>query len=107
MTWSCPCNVCKKAQKIIIDQIIEEYKSCPNIVEVDERLYCSTWYRHDDCVRLMELLNKITNKDLYSLPKIREEVKEAMDKEKEKDRIQKETDKNSIEEIEKFVSGQE
>ena len=78
MTWSCPCNGCKKAQKIIIDQIIEEYKSCPNIVEVDERLYCSTWYRHDDCVRLMDLLNKITNKDLYSLPKIREEVKEAI-----------------------------
>lgn len=78
MTWSCPCNGCKKAQKIIIDQIIEEYKSCPNIIEVDERLYCSTWYRHDDCIRLMKLLNKITKKDLYSLPEIRPAVKDAM-----------------------------
>lgn len=78
--WACPCNGCKKAQKVIIDQIIEDYMSCPNIIEVDERLYCSTWYRHDDCVRLMNLLNKITKKDLYSLPKIRSEVKESINK---------------------------
>lgn len=74
MTWACPCNGCKKAQNVIIGQIVEEYKSCPNIVDHDEKLYCSTWYRHDDCVRLMELLNKITKKDLYSLPEIRPSV---------------------------------
>jgi len=78
MTWACPCNGCKKAQKVIIDQIIEDYRSCPNIVEVDEKLYCSTWYRHEDCVRLMNLLNKITNNSKYSLPEIREEVKDAI-----------------------------
>jgi hypothetical protein len=66
--WACPCNGCKKAQKVIIDQIIEEYKSCPNVVEAEERLYCYTWWRHDDCLRIMNLLNKITKNDKYSLP---------------------------------------
>lgn len=78
--WACPCNGCKKAQKVIIDQIIDEYKSCPNIVEADERLYCYTSWKHDDCVRLMKLLNKITNKDLYSLPEIRPAVRDAIEK---------------------------
>lgn len=78
VVWACPCNGCKKAQKVIIDQIVDEYRSCPNIVEFDEKLYCSTWYRHDDCVRLMELLNKITKKDLYSLPEIRPTVRDAI-----------------------------
>ena len=79
-TWVCPCNGCKKAQKVIIDQIIEEYRRCPNIVESEDKLFCYTWWRHDDCVRLMELLNKITKKDLYSLPEIRPAVSDALNK---------------------------
>lgn len=78
--WVCPCNGCKKAQKVIIDQIIEEYKSCPNIIESEEKLYCYTWWRHDDCVRIMNLLNSITNNDKYSIPPVRQEVSEAIDK---------------------------
>ncbi len=78
--WACPCNGCKKAQKVIIDQIVEDYKSCPNIVEYDEKLYCSTWYRHDDCERIRQLLYKITKNDLYSLPEMRPAVKQALDK---------------------------
>jgi len=66
--WACSCNGCKKAQKVIIDQIIEEYKSCPNMIEDDERLYCYTWWRHDDCLRIMNLLNSITKNDKYSIP---------------------------------------
>lgn len=79
MTWACPCNGCKKAQKVVIDQIIHEYKSCPNIVESEDKLYCYTWWRHNDCERLRELLYKITNNDLYTLPKIKPTVKEAID----------------------------
>ena len=76
--WVCPCNGCKKAQKVIIDQIIEEYRSCLNIVEADGKLYCYTWWKHDDCERLRQLLNKITNSDLYTLPEIRRSVKDAI-----------------------------
>ena len=76
--WVCPCNGCKKAQKVIIDQIIEEYRSCLNIVEADGKLYCYTWWKHDDCERLRQLLNKITNNDLYTLPEIRTSVKDAI-----------------------------
>jgi len=78
--WVCPCNGCKKAAKQVVDQIVEDYMSCPNIMEEDDKLYCHTWYRHDDCVRLMNLLNKITNNSKYSLPEIREELKEAITK---------------------------
>lgn len=49
------------------------------MVETDERLYCATWWRHDDCLRLMELLNKITKNDLYSLPEIRPSVSAAIE----------------------------
>lgn len=66
--WACPCNGCKKAQKVIIDQIVEEYSRCPNITESEDKLFCYTWWRHDDCVRIMNLLNKITNNARYSLP---------------------------------------
>ena len=66
MTWACPCNGCKKAQKVIIDQIIEEYKRCLNIVESEDKLFCYTWWRHDDCERLRELLFKITKDDKYT-----------------------------------------
>ncbi len=76
--WVCPCNGCKKAAKQVIDQIVEDYKSCLNIMEDDGKLYCHTWYRHDDCVRLMNLLYKITNDSKYTLPEIREELKEAI-----------------------------
>ena len=78
--WICPCNGCKKAQKVIIDQIIEEYRRCPNIVESEDKLFCYTWWRHDDCERLRNLLYKITNKDLYSPPEIRPKVGEAIEK---------------------------
>lgn len=77
--WICPCNGCKKAQKVIIDQIVEEYRSCSNVVETEEKLYCYTWWRHDDCERLRELLYKITKKDLYTLPGIRPKVSNAID----------------------------
>jgi len=78
MTWACPCNGCKKAQKVVIDQIIKEYKSCPNIVELEKKLFCYTWWRHDDCLRLMNLLNSITKDDKYSIPPVRREVKDAI-----------------------------
>ena len=77
--WVCPCNGCKKAQKVIIDQIIQEYKSCLNIVEADGKLYCYTWWRHDDCERIRELLFKITNDDKYTRPEMRQEVSEAVE----------------------------
>lgn len=64
----------------VINMIIEDYMACPNIMEDDGKVYCHTWYRHDDCVRLMLLLNRITNDSKYALPKIREEVKEAIHK---------------------------
>jgi len=77
--WACPCNGCKKAQKVIIDQIIEDYMSCPNIIESEEKLFCYTWWRHDDCVRIMNLLNKITKNDKYSIPPVRQEISEAIE----------------------------
>lgn len=76
--WLCPCNGCKKAANQIIDQIVYEYMSCPNIMEHDKQIYCHTWYRHEDCERLMNLLYKITNDSKYTLPEIREELKEAI-----------------------------
>lgn len=76
--WKCPCNGCKKAAKQIIDQIIEDYKSCINMIEVDDKLYCHTWYRHDDCERLRELLFRITNDYIYTRPEPRQEVKDAI-----------------------------
>lgn len=79
VVWACPCNGCKKAQKVVIDQIIEEYRRCPNIVESEDKLFCYTWWRHDDCERLRELLFKITKNDLYTLPEIRPEVSDAID----------------------------
>lgn len=79
-SWACPCNGCKKAQKVIIDQIIEDYRSCANMIETEDNLYCHTWYRHEDCVRLMNLLNNITKNDKYSIPPVREEVLKAIDK---------------------------
>lgn len=78
--WQCPCNGCKKAQKVIIDQIVEEYKRCPNIVESEDKLFCYTWWRHDDCERLRELLFKITGNNRYSRPDMREEVRDAFNK---------------------------
>jgi hypothetical protein len=78
--WVCPCNGCKKAAKQVIDQIVEDYMSCPNMMEVDKKIYCHTWYRHEDCVRLMNLLNKITKDDKYSIPPVRQEIAEAVDK---------------------------
>ena len=78
-SWVCPCNGCKKAQKVIIDQIVEDYKSCPNIIESREKLFCYTWWKHDDCVRIMSLLNKITKDDKYSIPPVRQEISEAID----------------------------
>ena len=64
----------------ILEIIEQEYNSCPNIVGTDGRLYCYTWYRHDDCERLRVLLYKITNDLKYTLPNIRQDVSEAVEK---------------------------
>lgn len=74
--WKCPCNGCKKAAKQVIDQIVEDYMSCANIIEKDGYLYCNTWWRHDDCLRIMNLLNSITNDNKYTVPHLK-----AIDKE--------------------------
>lgn len=80
VSWACPCNGCKKAQKVIIDQIVEEYRLCDNVGESENKLFCYTWWRHNDCERLRELLYKITKNDLYTLPEIRPIVKDAIKK---------------------------
>ena len=64
----------------IIEIIEQEYMSCPNIVGIDEKLYCYTWYRHDGCERLRVLLYKITNDFKYTLPNIKQDVSEAVEK---------------------------
>lgn len=76
--WVCPCNGCKKAAKQVIDKIVEDYMSCLNIMEVDGKIYCHTWYRHDDCERIRDLLFNITNNDKYTRPEPRKEVKDAI-----------------------------
>ena len=75
----CFCDDCKKAQKNIIDKIIEEYRTCPNIVQSEDRLFCYTWWRHDDCERIRELLYRITKNRLYTLPEIRPSVSTAIE----------------------------
>jgi len=79
--WVCPCNGCKKAQKVIIDQIIQEYKSCINIVEADGKLYCYTWWKHDECEALRALLYTVTKDERYVEPlsKLRPNVASAME----------------------------
>lgn len=75
-----PWNAIRWGYKAAIDQIVSDYRTCPNVVEINNKLYCYTWYRHDDCERLRELLYKITKNDLYTLPEIRPIVKDAIKK---------------------------
>lgn len=49
----------------LIDLVREDYLSCPNMMETDGKIYCHTWYRHDGCERLRELLFKITGDSIY------------------------------------------
>lgn len=74
-----PWNAIKWGYKAVLDQIVKDYRTCPNIIETENKLYCYTWWRHDDCERLRELLFKITKNDLYTLPEMRPAVKEAFD----------------------------
>lgn len=74
-----PWNAIRWGYKAVVNQIVKDYRTCPNVVEIDNKLYCYTWYRHDDCVRLMKLLNRITKNDLYTLPEMRPAVKQALD----------------------------
>lgn len=46
----------------IITLIEERYYACPNV----ENGRCSTWWKHDDCVVLAEILFKITNNKKYN-----------------------------------------
>ena len=62
----------------IIKFLKEEYLSCPNVYKFTNQVYCSTWYRHDDCERLMNILFEITQDSIYTRPEIRQEVKDAI-----------------------------
>lgn len=53
----------------VINIIKNEYLSCPNVEKIDNNIYCTTWYRHDDCERLMDILFEITQDFLYTRPK--------------------------------------
>lgn len=59
-----------RSYEAILEAIVDEYRSCINLVEEDGKLYCYTWWKHDDCERIRELLYRITNDELYTLPKI-------------------------------------
>ena len=74
-----PWSAIRWGYKAVIDQIVSDYRSCPNVVEINNKLYCYTWYRHDDCERIRQLLYNITKNDLYTLPEIRPEVTKAID----------------------------
>lgn len=63
----------------IINLIEEQYMSCPNIVGSEGRLFCYTWWRHDECELLRELLYKITNDFKYTLPDVKREISEAVE----------------------------
>jgi hypothetical protein len=63
----------------IIEIIEKEYSSCSNIISSEDRLYCYTWWKHDDCERLRVLLYNITNDFKYTLPKMRPEVSKAVE----------------------------
>jgi RNase P/RNase MRP subunit p30 len=62
----------------MIELVKQDYLSCPNMMSIDGSIYCHTWYRHDDCERLRELLFKITNDLIYTRPGTRQEVKDAI-----------------------------
>ncbi len=62
----------------VINIIKQDYLSCLNMMEADGKIYCHTWYRHDDCERLRELLFKITNDSCYTRSEVRQEVKDAI-----------------------------
>lgn len=62
----------------IIEFLKQEYSSCPNVEKLDGYIYCTTWYRHDDCERLMDILFKITQDSIYTRPEPRQEVKDAI-----------------------------
>lgn len=62
----------------VINIIKQEYLSCLNMMEVDGKVYCHTWYRHEDCERLRELLFRITNDNIYTRTESRQEVKDAI-----------------------------
>jgi hypothetical protein len=53
----------------IINVIKEDYMSCPNVSNHGSRVLCGTWYRHDDCERLRELILKLTGDVKYTFPK--------------------------------------
>ena len=53
----------------IINVIKEDYMSCPNVSNDGSRVLCGTWYRHDDCERLRELILKLTGDVRYTFPK--------------------------------------
>lgn len=71
-------NAIKWGYKAVLDQIVKDYRTCPNVIETENKLYCYTWWRHDDCERLRKLLYNITNNDLYTLPEIRPSVQDAI-----------------------------
>ena len=49
----------------VINIIKDEYLSCPNVANDGARIVCGTWYRHDDCERLRELILKLTGDVKY------------------------------------------
>lgn len=51
----------KKALGVFIDYILEKLLECPNV----EYSKCSTWWRHDDCNKLMEMLFELTGNIKY------------------------------------------
>jgi hypothetical protein len=51
----------KKALGEFIDYILEKLLECPNV----EYSKCSTWWKHDDCNKLMEILFELTNDQSY------------------------------------------
>lgn len=50
----------------VINIIKDEYLSCPNVRNDGARIVCGTWYRHDDCERLRELILKLTGDIRYT-----------------------------------------
>jgi hypothetical protein len=55
----------KRVKVDIVNKILEVYRDCPNVEELNGKLKCTVEFKHDDCEKVRNILYKITKNKMY------------------------------------------
>lgn len=61
-------KVVREVKTSIVIKLLDDLKTCPDVIENDNNIYCINYKEHSVCKKINDILFMITNKKIYLIP---------------------------------------